>query len=125
MHPWHAPRCRVVRGVRHVHAARAAENDGPRARRLGHQLHDLRRLAALTRAVTRSVVFLMRNLLDSLEGFQLLGRFLFHKSAHLIVILSGSQERLTRYPRSPIHSVKGCDLPLAASNVMLVICSTS
>ena len=39
--------------------------------------------------MTGGVIFLVRNLLDTLEGFQFLGRFGIHECAHLFYILSG------------------------------------
>src|SRR5439155_8110571 len=74
VHPRHHPGRRVVRGVGHVHAARGAEDDGPRPGRLDHELHDQGRLAALAGPVTGGEVLLEGDLLDALEGLEDLGR---------------------------------------------------
>ena len=71
MHPWDNPGGAVVGGVSHVHTARAAEHDRARAGSLGHHLHHQRRFAALAGAVARGEELLERNLLLSLEWFEL------------------------------------------------------
>src|SRR5579864_2459203 len=125
MHPGKAPRGGVIRGVRYVHAPGAAQNDGSRSRGLRHQFHDLRRLAALAGAVAGRVVLFVWNLLHSLEGFQVLRRFFVYKSAHGYYPFRLWKRVETRYPRSPIHWVRGCAFPFAAWNTTSVIASTS
>src|SRR5271157_4094947 len=125
VHPGDAPGGSIVRGVSHVHAASAPQNDRSGSRGLRHQFHDLRRLAALAGAVAGRVVLLVWNLLDSFEGFQVLRRFFVYKSAHGCYPFRLWKRVETRYPRSPIHCVRGCALPLAASKVISVIFSTS
>ena len=73
VHPGDRPRGGVVGGVGHVHAPRAAEDDRARAARLGHELHELGRLAALTGAMTRGEILFRRDLLGPPPGFENLG----------------------------------------------------
>src|SRR5580658_1759920 len=118
MHPGHYPGGAVVGGVGHIHAPRAAQDNGPRTRGFGHHFHEQSRFATLACPVTRGEELLEWELFDGLEGLQLLSRIDLYVGRHRYSILSNENNTSAKtnydYSRSPIHCVSGSDLPCAA-----------
>src|SRR2546426_6124222 len=124
VHPGHHPRGAVVGGIGHVHAAGTPQHDGARPRRLDHQLHHQRRLAALAGAVAGGEVLLQRELLDALERIQAL-RGSELDQLRQFPIGHGHALCLLGYSRSPIQVVAGCGFPSAARRTISLIFFTS